>query len=323
MSMNENKPLISIIIPAYNIENYIDKCLESVCGQTLKNIEIILVNDGSTDSTPSICERWAAKDPRIKYVTTENSGLASVCNTGLEIASAPIIGFADSDDHIDKDMFECLYNSMIKYGSDISICGLYWELADGTIKCVKGNFKREMVWCGKQALKLLLMDRKISNYRWNKLFRKELFDNILFPADRAFEDINTMFQLFDKAKKVSHIGYPKYYYHQRKGSIMNCVNLCKEKDYFIAKLDQLKFLDNHPDFTKIEKELIRVFFLKNMVDNHRFINKKMPESTEKQEVMTFMENALREHYCKSYTIGNSILHKYILSLRKKPMKWFY
>ena len=179
--------LVSIIVPVYNVEKYLSKCIDSILAQTYKNLEIILVDDGSKDNSGTICDEYSKKDKRIKIIHKPNGGISDVRNHGLKIATGDYIGFVDSDDYIAEDMFETLVSLLEKNDADISIVSFY-EYYNGKLIGVRENENVEIM-NKVEAIKELLIDRKIQSYTWNKLFKKELFDGLQFPVGKNFEDI--------------------------------------------------------------------------------------------------------------------------------------
>lgn len=175
-------PLISIIVPIFNVENYLEQCIQSIVNQTYRNLEIILLDDGSSDRCPQICDKWATKDNRIKVIHKKNGGVSSARNYGLKISKGKYIGFVDSDDYVNPTMYEELLNCLIKTNTKISICGYYELNAHETIpKCIPNN-----VISSDKFLEYIFNDTFVS-VLWNKLFSRELFfDNnklILFNED--------------------------------------------------------------------------------------------------------------------------------------------
>ncbi|MBQ3415456.1 MAG: glycosyltransferase family 2 protein [Clostridia bacterium] len=233
--------LISIIVPVYNVEEYIEKCVESIINQTYKNIEIILVDDGATDNSGKICDELGKRDSRIKIIHKANGGLSDARNAGLKIAKGEYIGFVDSDDYIAKDMFETLYNLNKKYNSEISIVSFY-EIYKGKVIGVRDSKNLEEL-TKIEAIRELLIDTNIQSYAWNKLFKKELFDGLEFPTNKNFEDIATTLLLFEKANKVVLLEDPKYYYVRRDNSIVGVRNYKTYKDYLDVILDKYNYLD--------------------------------------------------------------------------------
>lgn len=235
LEKSSNAPTISIIVPIYNTEKYLKKCIESICEQSLKTIEIILVDDGSTDKCPKICDYYQKKDKRIIVIHKENGGLSDARNVGLEVASGEYIGFIDGDDYIDKNMFEDMYRYCLLYKADIACCGRY--LDNIYTNKTEELFFQEELFCmtGKDALKEMLIGKKLDTSVCDKLFKHKLFKDIKFPLGLLFEDILVTYKLFALAEKVVHLG--KCYYHYlicREGSITTS----------IADIRILQFIEN-------------------------------------------------------------------------------
>ena len=199
-------PKISIIVPVYNVEQYIERCLETLISQTLKDIEIILVDDGSPDNCPEICDMYAEKDSRIKVIHKKNEGLGFARNSGLEIANGEYISFVDSDDYVTKDMCEKLYKAAIEKNADVVYGGLYYD--DGR-KIRKVSYSNKKIyWQGNEVIKKLLLDfiacephKKNDTIMevsvWKALFKKEIFDinNIKFVSEREFISEDVIFDI--------------------------------------------------------------------------------------------------------------------------------
>lgn len=235
--------LISIIVPVYNVEKYLEECVDSIINQTYKNLEIILVDDGSTDNSGKICDEYKEKDNRIVVIHKKNGGLSSARNEGMKYAKGAYLQFVDSDDYMDNDMVEMLYNMIITESADISMCSHY-ILKNGNIYSDATNGK--YVFSNEEALEELLLDRTIRFYAWNKLFRKELFEDVCYPEGRLFEDILAMPEVFAKAKKIAFEDVPKYYYRQREGSILHKQTIKLGIDYIEAVLDMEEYLRKLP-----------------------------------------------------------------------------
>ncbi len=222
-------PLISIIVPVYNVEKYLPKCLESIIAQTFSDFEAILVNDGSTDNSGNICDSYAKKDKRFVVIHKENGGQSSARNAALRVVKGKYIGFVDSDDYIAPDMYSFLYKSIVEYNSDISVCSFYKVDKNGQIQKNKpaGTIKH---MDKEEATRTLFGREHFENYIWDKLYKSTLFDDILFPENQLYEDIAIMYRLFDKCKSIVYLSEPKYYYVHRQGSSVNCkFNLSKLK----------------------------------------------------------------------------------------------
>ena len=287
--MNE---LISIIVPVYNVEKYLERCVNSIINQTYKNIEIILVNDGSTDNSGNICDKFGKKDSRIKIIHKSNGGLSDARNAGLKIAKGEYIGFVDSDDYIKEDMFETLYNLNKEHNSEISIVS-YYEYYNDKLIAVRDSKKLE-VFNKISAIKELLIDTKIQSYAWNKLFKKELFENLEFPTNKNFEDIATTLLLFEKANKIVLLEDPKYYYLRRDNSIVGKRNYKTYKDYLDVIYDKYLYLDGKYE----ELDLYNAYnFIINMVWVYTII------------VAFDLEDVYRE-FEKIYSLFKKLVNKY-------------
>ncbi len=208
---------ISVIVPVYKVENYLEKCVNSLLSQTLRDIEIILVDDGSPDKCGEICEDFAQKDNRVKVLHKKNGGLSDARNFGISVATSPYIGFVDSDDYVAADMYETLYDNMTQHDADVSICGLYDCYKTRKIPQFTGS--EFLMLSNKEALGLALEGKKISVNAVNKLYKKELFQEIKFPRGKLFEDAFTIPKILATAKKIVVAPSPKYFYVHREDSI--------------------------------------------------------------------------------------------------------
>lgn len=235
--------LISVIVPVYKVEKYLDECVTSILNQTYKNLEIILVDDGSPDNCPKMCDNYAANDSRIKVIHKNNGGLSSARNAGLDVAKGSFIQFVDSDDVIDINMIQHLYNNLKTTDSDISCC-LYYK----SDKEMGGLSKEPYKITTFSNLEILndLYCKKLQNViSCNKLFRKSLFQEIYFPVGKICEDIFTIYKLMYKAKKIVKSSFIGYFYRQTPGSITNVFNIkrldsleaYKECNYFFENKD--------------------------------------------------------------------------------------
>ena len=201
---------ISIIIPVYNAGKHLEQCLKSVIEQTYKNLEIILVNDGSTDMSKEICEEYQKKDPRIILLNQSNVGPAETRNRGLSIATGEYVSFIDSDDYIDKDFYNELLKRIIEDNSDISICK-HVEVKNNQNIHMVYNYKEKII-TSNNIMQLFLSGDTINAYLWNKLYRRELFENIRFENLKMLEDLDVMYRVLDKCKKISFVDKELYFY---------------------------------------------------------------------------------------------------------------
>lgn len=224
-------PLISVIVPVFKVEPYLRQCLDSIVGQTYRNLEIILVNDGSPDSCGTICDEYAARDKRVKVFHQENAGVSAARNRGLSMATGEFIGWVDSDDWIEPDMYEYLLENQQRYQADITVCGRYEEYRNTSLR--KG-WDQDQLLNTEQALKQLLENDVMQNYLWDRLWKREMFDGQHFPEGRTYEDIAIMHRLFLKAEKVLCLSEAKYHYRQRSGSIVSDTSLENRINHFLA-----------------------------------------------------------------------------------------
>ena len=284
--------LISIIIPVYNVEKYLERCIESVISQTYKNLEIILVDDGSTDSSGKLCDEFAQKDDRIKVIHKKNGGISDARNVGIEQVTGKYVGFADSDDYLEKDMIETLYNLSVKHDADISIVS-YYEMYNNKLISVRDSGKLEIL-DRVEAIRELLIDTKIQSYAWNKLFKRELFEGLEFPKGRNFEDIATTLLLFEKSEKVVLLEKPKYYYLRRDNSIVGTRNAKTYLDYLDVIYDKYCYLkDKYPEI-----ELYNAYnYCINMIWVYTII-------------VSFEIDEAYEEFTKKYKLLKELIEKY-------------
>lgn len=231
------EPQISIIVPVYNVADYLPKCIESILAQTFTDFELILINDGSPDKSPQICDHYASLDSRVHVIHKKNGGVSEARNCGLDIARGKYIGFADSDDWLAPDMFELLYNLSEKHDADISICGHY-VVTDDSTEPLYEYFEGEIVYSNVEGVQKIVEDVEIQSYLWNKLFKRELFENLRFPVGKIYEDLWAMYFLFKNANKSVRVWDPKYYYLQRGGSITQVWDDNSFYNYYLAVIDR-------------------------------------------------------------------------------------
>ncbi|MBE7064724.1 MAG: glycosyltransferase [Ruminococcaceae bacterium] len=216
--MTQNMPLISIIVPVYKVENYLDRCVESIVNQTYKRLEIILVDDGSPDNSPAICDSWSERDPRIKVIHKRNGGAAEARNAGLDVASGEYIGFVDSDDYIDKDMYRCMLAELEKSCADIACCKSLTVSNDDENACVpRGTYDVKFL-NSKETVEAIFAFR-IGTSFWRRLFHKNLFDDIRFPIGEINEEYPLLVPLAAKSSGTVLIEKVFYYYRDRSDSV--------------------------------------------------------------------------------------------------------
>lgn len=237
-------PLISVIVPIYNVEAYLDRCVSSIVNQQYRNLEIILVDDGSPDHCPSMCDRWAQTDRRIKVIHKENGGLSDARNAGMASATGELIGFVDSDDWISPDMYQLLYESMKTNDSDISACGVEMVWDDGTPPLLFTGQHRCLL-DAHEAMQAVIEESAIKQPVWYKLYKADLVRDIMFPVEKYHEDVFWTYQAVGRAGRVSVFDKPCYFYTQRSGSIMGEGYSPKRLDAIEAKANMLEYITQH------------------------------------------------------------------------------
>ena len=258
----KNRPIISIIVPVYNVESYLERCINSILNQTFKNFELILVDDGSTDGCKDICNEYKTKDKRIKVIHKENGGLSSARNAGLDIARGKYIGFVDSDDFINKDMYKTLFNTIQDNNSDMVICDYYKVNEDDinkfrNLKCNCENIKIKNLNNLESIDNLFLTGEKFI-FAWNKLYKRDLFSDLRYEQGRIYEDEYLAHRILYKCKKVSVIEVKMYYYVQRKGSLINSPFTVRRFDKVYAIKDRVDFL-REKKLTNLEDKAEKTF----------------------------------------------------------------
>ncbi len=234
--------LISVIVPVYNVEEYLEKCVGSIINQTYKNLEIILVDDGSPDRCPEMCDEFARIDDRIMVIHKENGGQGSARNRALDVAKGEYIAFVDSDDFLEADMYENMVEAIERTDSDISLCGF---ITHSGLRSVKSPVpKDEYVFQGsEEILKNYFSSPYVDGSPCNKLFRSEVFEDIRFPEGVAREDVYIMHHLFARCNRAVHTGKNFYNYNIREGS--------SEHQKFHPKfLVSIKIADERCEFIK-------------------------------------------------------------------------
>ena len=237
----EKQHKISVIIPVFNSLKWLEKCVTSVLNQTYKNLEIILVDDGSTDGSEKLCDDYAKKDKRVVVVHQKNGGLSAARNTGLEKASGDFVAFADSDDYLETNMLEKLHSSLLEKEADIVICGFVMEDESGKEYADTPALENK-TFSSAEALELLTLPRQDRFVvAWNKLYKKELFKFTRFPVGKIHEDQWVAHKLFFTASKVATIQDELYHYVIHASSIMQASNPIRHFDDIDALFDRIQF----------------------------------------------------------------------------------
>lgn len=211
--------IISVLVPVYNTEEYLEKCINSILGQTFQAFELILLDDGSTDSSGTICDRYASQDPRIKVIHTDNCGIGVTRNCLIKNATCGFICFVDSDDYIEPKMLEILYQNLVSYDANISLCGTRFVFPKKTLNNSQNNNEIQ-VYSKEEAIFELIDNWKITCSPCDKLYRAELFAEVEYPKVAAFEDMMIAFHLFENCERMVYDGRLLYNYVKTPDSLL-------------------------------------------------------------------------------------------------------
>ena len=240
---------ISIIVPVYKVEAYLDRCVESIVNQTYTNLEIILVDDGSPDNCPAMCDAWAEKDSRIRVIHKENGGLSDARNAGMATARGEYLAFVDSDDWVERDYIDAMYRALKDADADIAACDVrwVWEQDKNTI-----FGPEEISWRPvevKTALTELVENRGFRQVAWNKLYKASVFAGEEYPRGRLHEDEFVTYRVLSKCTRLVYVDALLYNYYQRSGSIMQTFSLKRVVDAMDAYYERMLFFqDAGPEF---------------------------------------------------------------------------
>ncbi|MBE5962332.1 MAG: glycosyltransferase [Lachnospiraceae bacterium] len=234
--MSSSNDLISVVVPIYNVEKYLKKCIDSLIAQTYKNLQIILVDDGSPDRCGEICDAYAKQDKRITVLHKKNGGLSDARNAGIELCKGKYVTFVDSDDYLSEECILYLYKTLVENNADLSICGFKYITESGKIINKLNSEEVTKVMNQEEALYELCNNILFPNSAWAKLYKIEDFNDIRYPVGRLFEDIPTTYKLFFKTKKIAFGNKQLYYYLYREASI-------SKQQFNPKRLDAIEFIE--------------------------------------------------------------------------------
>lgn len=307
---------ISVIVPVYKVEAFLDRCVESILNQTYKNLEVILVDDGSPDNCPALCDAWTGKDSRVKVLHKKNGGLSDARNAGVAIATGELMGFVDSDDWITSDMYQHLHKLMTLDHSDIAACGVEMVWEDGTPSrsltksgcCVLNH---------EEAMRAIIEESWLKQPVWYKLYKSALIRDIPFPVGKYHEDVFWSYQAIARAQKVSISDKTGYYYFQRSGSIMGDRYSLKRLDAVKAKSLRTDFIHTH--FPALEA-LAQIDLLFSCM-YHGQLAIKYLEGPERKKVFLVLKEAVKQ--CpmprrNEYQM-KSVKHRFWMRLAKRDL----
>lgn len=304
--MNQNH-LISIIIPVYNVEKYLNQCIESVVNQTYSNLEIILIDDGSPDNCPMICDEWGKRDNRITVIHKKNGGLSSARNAGLAIAHGDFIGFVDSDDFVESDMYERLLNAIKINNADIACCGRNLVNENGVKTGVIYTSDNIRIYTESDVIKNLFYGINYDEAIWDKIYHKEFFDNIKFPEGEINEDIVLMVKKFINIAKLVHIGEAKYNYRFNLQGITKSSYSSKKRD----TLNHINYIKKY--VSENHKELLAdYFFLQARYSKNQLISILISKKAKKE----FREDYIAYRHLLNEAIKYVIASKIICKKEK-------
>lgn len=305
--MYKKNPLISVIVPIYNVESYLQKCIDSIRQQSYLQLEIILVNDGSSDGCASICDINAKLDYRIIVIHKENGGLSSARNAGLNIAKGEFVSFIDADDSIHSQFIEILVGLCLQYESEISQCD-FLSVSEASRKLPINPQQSICIYNSRQALYKLCCTSDDIQYAiaCNKLYKRSLFDNIRYPINRLHEDEFTTYLLFWKANKIVVINQYLYYYLQRPTSISNRKFTVERLDAIYARLERLEFLKQN----KLECEYVSTLqVLSSMIPEYYMLLKENVSDCEEISVHLLSEKEKIDNLLKESILQKDFLKK--------------
>ncbi len=301
-------PLISIIVPVYNVESYLEKCINSIINQSYKNLEIILVNDGSKDRSGEICDFYASKDDRIKIINKSNGGLSDARNCGLEVAKGEYIAFIDSDDWVDKDLYKILYELIIKYNSDISVCSFKKAVSEGENL---NNINDEVVYTNITALEKIYADDGVDMVvAWNKLFKKDILIGEKFPKGKIHEDVFLIPRLMYKAKSIAYTNKELIYYRVNPNSITN-------SEFNIKRLDYIEALESTSRFYKDNN--LDELYIKSVTAHIEAI---LSMSIDVKKSLKFGKDEIFTRFIEKINENELIIKKYMNKKTKLKIKLF-
>lgn len=283
--MNE---LISVIVPVYNQEKYLVRCLDSLIQQTYHCLEIILIDDGSTDNSNSIMQKYAKDDNRIQIVSKANGGLSDARNSGLDIASGKYVTFVDSDDWVDIEYIEKMYQTLKKYSADIVVVNPVKVWNTSKVNRNISKYSKIFEYNSSQAIADMWYQRNIGNYACGKLYSIELFRGIRYPVGRLYEDLATTYKLFWQAHRIVYFTEKLYYYFQHTGSIMSRPFDKRNLDRIYVSKDLLDWAYGQDD------ELIKAAETRFFVSNLQVL-REIPVDEEYSEELAILKGNITQY----------------------------
>jgi glycosyltransferase involved in cell wall biosynthesis len=282
---------ISVIVPVYNVEKYLKRCVDSILNQIYKNLQIILVDDGSKDGSGKICDEYAKKDHRITVIHQENSGVSDARNAGLDISIGDYIGFIDSDDYVNERMYEELLKSSVEKQADIAICR-YINFSGERVAIIEKSDDVKIVYTANQALENLhSSDGEVYMLIWNKLYRKELFNGLRYPSGKINEDEFVTYKVLSKANQIVMLQKALYYYYKNANSITTNNQYLLSKAAFEAFIERKHYFIERGNLKMIP--LINKVYLNRAIQRYRLI---LESDKSKKEDLKVMHGIYKDYY---------------------------
>lgn len=319
-----SNPLISVIVPVYKAERYLDRCVRSILEQTYQNLEIILVDDGSPDSSPQRCDFWAEQDCRVRVIHKDNGGASSARNAGLELCIGEYITFVDSDDWIEREYYQNVICVMMKYGMQIGCAGRY-DVDEATLAKTVGLCPAsQRVLTAEQMLQLMLTWRECDFSACDKIFAASLWENIRFPVGKSSEDVGILYQIVGRANGVVLHPQPVYHYFHRHGSV-TAVNQATKNTHIVEFADEIctYVQERYP----IVLKEAQYFKMKCLLYWHRAFLMNPAGSGSEFELFRTSRIWLREHFgfilfsCEYVSKKDKLWYLLILLKMKKIVQW--
>lgn len=286
--------LVSVIVPVYNVEEYLGRCVDSILNQTYRHLEVILVDDGAKDSSGTICDAYARKDSRVQVIHKENGGLSSARNAGIDLASGDYLGFVDSDDWIEPDTVESLLSAALTHETDLVVAGR-WDVKAKTGEKKKGLCPpRREVLSGEELVSRIFRWDNCDSSACDKLFHKHLFREVRFPMGVVCEDVPVMYKIVLDAGRIAMLDKPLYNYFHRSGSIS--YNTVSEKSFHFSRHTReiLPYIQTHYPNLVPEATYLRV---RSLIHSVQSVDLASPEDQKRfREICRSERKALRSHF---------------------------
>lgn len=293
--------LISIIVPIYNVENYLEDCLISILKQTYKNIEIILVNDGSIDSSPEICKKYAVQDNRIKFFTKRNGGLSDARNYGIDKSNGAYVTFVDSDDLLVSEYIEILYRAIVLSKTKMSICRLKAFFDNKKINKCENEKQSYLVLKKDEVFKEMLLERKFGVSACGKMIHRDCLEGIRFPYGKLYEDLATTFKFVSKSNSIAYVDSELYLYRKRRDSITT-------SKFTINKLEIFESLNVFSDFINNNYPELNRYCIYRKCDSAVGIIENLNTSIELRSLRKEMKKIIRENIINVF-LFNDVSYK--------------